>query len=166
MAVPGLLIEYLISGALALVWLAPLLKRVELDVTQASMLPLLVLWLYVVGMVVDFLAFWLVKPVKSIIRKRADKELGPPSHQNERSTERNVAFALHAPELVKEMAMRSSRDRIARGAIVNASIAVALERVVSINPPTLPLTLWVTAILGLMLIWAVFENLRGAPANQ
>jgi hypothetical protein len=55
--------------------------------------------------------------------------------------------------------MRSSRDRIARSAVVNAIVAVVLERVVSINPPTLPLSLWVTVILGLMLIWAVFENL-------
>jgi hypothetical protein len=78
MAIPGLLVEYLISGALALVWLAPLLKRVELDVTQANVLPLLVLWLYVVGMVVDFLAFWLVKPIKPMVRRRALRKLGLP----------------------------------------------------------------------------------------
>ena len=159
MAVPGLLVEYLISGALALVWLAPLLKRVELDVTQASVLPLLVLWLYVVGMVVDFLAFWLVKPIKPMVRRRALKKLGLPDPPTEGANERSVDFALHAPELAREMAMRSSRDRIARGAVVNAIVAVVLERVVSINPPTLPLSLWVAVILGLMLIWAVFENL-------
>jgi hypothetical protein len=110
-------------------------------------------------MVIDFLAFWLVKPLKSVIRKRANKALSSLEQQTGSSTERTVAFALHAPELAKEMAMRSSRDRIARGAVVNAIVAFTLERIVSFNPPTLPLSLWIISILGLTLIWAVFEDL-------
>ncbi len=117
MALPGLLIEYLISGALALVWLAPLLKTLGVGAVQSGLLPLLAIALYVVGMSIDFLAYWLVKPLKRFLRKKAWRKYGVDSiAQAEGSVEREIIFYLYAPEIAKEVAMRSRRDRVARGA--------------------------------------------------
>jgi hypothetical protein len=134
MTVPGLFIEYLIVGALALIWIYPLLHDRGLPQLQPAHLPLLALGLYVVGMVVDFLAWILTSYLKRGLRAWADgghqyswEEIlkilkgGAGSNSKRGSiTSRQVYLAIHAPEAAKEAAMRSSRDRIARGAIINS----------------------------------------------
>jgi hypothetical protein len=160
MTIPGLLIEYLISGATALIWLAPLLKSYGVDPLQANLLPLLAIALYVVGMVIDFLAFWLVKPLKPIIYRWAWSKIGDTSPRTKNnSVEREIQFALYAPEIAKEVAMRSSRDRIARGALVNALIAFLLEQVFGAYPTTLPISVWIPAIILFIAMWFVFQRL-------
>ena len=98
MAIRGLLVEYLISGALALPWLYPLLKGLGIDVTQPTVLALFVIGLYGVGMAIDFFAFWLVKPLKPRIRRLALQRLGDfikvKGGIAGRSTVRSVQFAL------------------------------------------------------------------------
>lgn len=160
MTLPGLLIEYLINGATALVWLAPLLAGHGIDVFQSSSLPFLVIALYVVGMVIDFLAYWLVRPLKNVVRKRAWLKYGNGEAQPEgNSIEREILFSLYAPEIAKEVAMRSSRDRIARGAIVNALLAISLEYVFRLNPQTLPVFIWIPVLIVLGLMWWVLQGL-------
>jgi hypothetical protein len=120
MALPGLLIEYLITGAIALIWLYPLIERAGYTQISASNLSLAVPALYVAGMVIDFAAYWLTKPLKKVIRERVEKQYRL-TFTGERGTSvaRLAKFTLYAPELAKEVGLRSSRDRIARGAIVN-----------------------------------------------
>ena len=160
MALPGLLIEYLISGALALVWLAPILKKSGIDDVQPALLPLMAIALYVVGMVVDFIAYLLVTPLKPLVRRRAiRKHHGPRMWEDAGSIARQVKLLMHAPDVAKELAMRSSRDRIARGAAVNAIVAVVLEHVFHLYAPTMSVLLWIPLILVLVAMWCVFEGM-------
>jgi len=135
MTIPGLFIEYLIVGALALIWLYKLLPEqwVSKLLLQPAHLPLLALGLYVVGMVIDFVAWILTSYIKAGLRAWAEeghtytpKELvkilkgGGGKVKRGSITSRQIYLAIHAPEAAKEAAMRSSRDRIARGAIINS----------------------------------------------
>lgn len=154
MALPGLLIEYLIVGSLAFAWLYPILKRAGLDSITPSNLPLIVLGLYVVGMMIDFYAFILLRPIKQLVRARADKRYRLTNTSGwGRTAARAAKFSLHAPEIAKEVQMRSSRDRIARGAFINAVLATVLGREL--------ISLWagLFLIVTSFLMWMVFEFL-------
>ena len=133
MTIPGLFIEYLIVGALALIWIYPLLPGSWGAKLQPAHLPLFALGLYVVGMIVDFFAWILTSHIKGGLRAWAEaghkytlkelfKILKGQGGKIERGsdTSRQIRLAIYAPEAAKEAAMRSSRDRIARGAIINS----------------------------------------------
>ena len=60
MALPGLLIEYLVSGAVAFAWLFPMLQS-KLTKIDTPFLPVAFLLLYVLGMAVDYLAWILTR---------------------------------------------------------------------------------------------------------
>ena len=80
--------------------------------------------LYFVGMVVDIVAWAMTRPIKRKVRKRLEKKYGfNLNHISTSSHARQAKFAVYAPELARESAMRGSRDRIARGAIVNSILA-------------------------------------------
>jgi len=158
MALPGLLIEYLINGILALIWLYPLLKRLGLADTNSSYLPLFALGLYVIGMIVDYIAWTVTRPIKFRIRKRIKERYGFESNSSPGiSHMRQVKFAIYAPEIAKEAAMRSSRDRIARGAIINSINATIVNSILRTN-------LLLTLLLGLVasiictIMWVSFEK--------
>jgi hypothetical protein len=126
MALPGLLIEYFVSGAMALLWL--MLTKWEPQISAlGAKLPILVLVLYVTGMAIDMIAFFVTRAPKRWLRKKVFRIYRPNEDADRGSgTERQARIALHAPELGKELAMRSSRDRIARGLIVNSLFALFL----------------------------------------
>jgi hypothetical protein len=152
---PGLLIEYLISGTLALIWLVPVLAVFDFDILDDLPLPLLVVSLYVIGMTVDFVAFWLVKPLKRVPRRWALRKArleAPATPQH--SVTYDVRFALYAPELAKEVAMRSSRDRIARGAIVNA-VALTVVTLLGLAHYSYPVLIALIVLSTVM--WLAFE---------
>ena len=154
MALPGLLIEYLIVGSLALAWLYPVLKRAGLDTITLSNLPLIVLGLYVIGMMIDFYAFILLRPIKQWVRAKANKKYRPTkAPQFGGAAARAAKFSLHAPEIAKEVQMRSSRDRIARGAFINAVLATIFGR------ELLPLWIGLFLIVTTFVMWMVFEFL-------
>ena len=72
-ALPGLLIEYLISGLVALIWVYPLIPmEVTTNKSYLIFLPLV----YVLGMVVDFVAYWITLGPKIFIREYANKKKG------------------------------------------------------------------------------------------
>jgi hypothetical protein len=183
MAIPGLLIEYLISGALALLWLAPVLDLTYTRI-ESTHLALLALGLYVVGMAVDFVAFLCLSPFKASIRRAVSQERtrahgSPirywlaimkelvtgsfrrlPPRVGGGVTARQIKFALHAPEVAKEAAMRSSRDRIARGALVNAVIATFfLDVIGQYYGKSITYWSWAAVIAFLLAMWAVFEGM-------
>jgi hypothetical protein len=142
------------------VWLAPLLKNSGLDAAQTPFVALFAVALYVVGMAVDFIAYWLVRPLKPFVRGRARKRYesvyGQPAPAGS-SAARQAKLALHAPELAKEVAMRSSRDRIARCAVVSAIIALVLDRALHPDDPTLSISIGIPLVVLLIVMWGVFE---------
>src|SRR4030095_216733 len=108
------------------------------------------LGLYLVGMAIDFFAWALTRPIKHQIRKRAERRYGIESKLTHGSgVVRQAKFAIYAPELAKEAAMRSSRDRIARGAIINSILATIFF---------LPVLVGIALILTSILMWAGFEH--------
>jgi hypothetical protein len=133
MSLPGLLVEYLVVGAMALLWLLPL-SGIRLSESipfesAAALAPAI----YVVGMFVDFIAYILLSLLptrkyslktfarwithrKLDIENLKDNALNPLPGQN---TRKRIWLQLKAPDIIKEIKERSSRDRIARGALVN-----------------------------------------------
>jgi len=78
--IPGLLIEYIISGALAFGWIAIfLIGSPILDIFLAEKGGLLIVLLiplaYVIGMVIDMIVYTFVKPLKLRIRNKEKTEL-------------------------------------------------------------------------------------------
>jgi len=137
-------VEYLVTGCTALLWLIPLwllsrpqdkvsLGNVSLDKYVLLLLPAL----YVVGMLVDSISSLLLKWLKPVARR--NKTLGQalvdlqwmrlfrkgaPELVDDSSSHKNTALILyHSPELAKVMLAHSSRDRIARGALLNSLLA-------------------------------------------
>jgi hypothetical protein len=159
MALPGLLIEYLINGALALLWLYPLLKKLGLPEIHSSYLPILALGIYVVGMIVDYIAWSVTKPIKYRIRNRIEERYGFESKSGlGRSAHmRQAKFAIYAPEISKETAMRSSRDRIARGAIINTILALIINSIITSNI-LLTIILGIPVLIISIVMWMSFEK--------
>jgi hypothetical protein len=127
MTLPGLLIEYLVSGALALPWLIVISGlNVNREVPNWQ-LPLLAVALYVMGMMIDLIAFVLLKPLKWRLRKRIAKRLGI-EHKSAvgSAAARLVRLMKYSPEIAREVSARSSRDRIARGVVINAALTVVV----------------------------------------
>ena len=150
MNLPGLLIEYLFNGALALTWLFPFVST-YLDTVPDILLPFLVVAVYVMGMVIDVVAWLLTRPIKPWIRRPVHQKYhGSKDVEAASGTLRQAKITLHAPELAKELAMRSSRDRIARGVIVNA-ILVAIV--------ILPWWVGLVVVAASIMVWAMFEKL-------
>jgi len=102
-------------------------------------------------MAIDFFAWALTMPIKRQIRRRTEKRYGIDGNWAHGSgVARQAKFAIYAPELAKEANMRSSRDRIARGAIINSTLATIFY---------LPIPVGIGFILISLLMWAGFERL-------
>ena len=150
MAVPGLFVEYLVNGVVALVWAYPILNSNGLGKIDASYLPLLALGLYVFGMMIDFLAWILTRPIKRLVRRRVSMRYGiSPIQEHGQSFSREVRFLLYAPELTREVAMLRSRDRIARGAFLNSIFATIF---------VLPLFAGALLVVFTFVMWIGFES--------
>ena len=150
MALPGLLIEYLVSGAIAFAWLFPLI-RAPLTHIDAPYLPIVFLLLYVLGMAVDFIAWVATRPLKHRIRAWVyRKYVAENSKETQSGTLRQAKIAMYAPDLAKELAMRSSRDRIARGSIVSAICATVF---------LIPWQIGLPLVLFSVVLWSGFERI-------
>jgi hypothetical protein len=116
MQVAASFLEYLVSGVVALIWLAPLLQRDLMVIGSLSTPEAVVLLpiLYVVGILIDGLGYLATRPLKRRLRARRG------SHSHELDGESATTFVIHhSTELGKAMEVRSTRDRIARGMIIN-----------------------------------------------
>ena len=87
---------------------------------QAWQAPLIGAGLYVVGMTIDLTAFVALRPLKWWLRARITRnsdlaQLATAGSSNERL----VYIQSKSPALGSEIAARSSRDRIARGTLIN-----------------------------------------------
>lgn len=148
---PGLLIEYLVNGSIALVWFHPLLDKLPSQLPPAALPAILIAALYVVGMAVDVTAWAATRPFKPWVRKQVHKKCRGTSDPSSASeTKRLAKMILHAPELSREFSLRSSRDRIARGTIVNSVMVAMLVQ---------PWWFGVLAAVGSIVVWVMFEKL-------
>lgn len=143
-------VEYLVTGCTALLWLIPLwrlsglsnkicLDQISLDKYVLLLLPAL----YVVGMLVDSISSLLLQWLKPVARKNkklkqalADlpwvrsSQKGSAPLVDDSIPHKNTAFVLyHSSELAKVMLAHSSRDRIARGALLNSLLAFFISLV-------------------------------------
>lgn len=153
MNVPGLLIEYLVTGGVSLIWLLPFLQLLgfpwqdSLFVKLGSIL--LIPVLYIVGLLINFLSGHLVSATKRKIRislieehintnkwyKNFDNDLLEALFETEKkgdtiikikkieSRVATIYLWLNCDNLAKGFEMRSSRDRIARSTFLNLFIA-------------------------------------------
>lgn len=166
MALPGLLVEYLVIGSMALLWLLPLVTEScgPIDIGTAA---ILAPSLYVLGMFIDILAFLLVSRfprrthslkslVRCIVRHKSDIKKTDDNvflQDYGRTTRGTIWLYLeNAPELVNEVKARSSRDRVARGAIVNIVIMWIMS---SVGYPGLLLP---SEVLGNHWFWGVLTG--------
>lgn len=166
MTVPGLLVEYLVIGSMALIWFLPLMgvpfdQGASITLEKAAALGPAI---YVIGMFIDFLAFWIFSgPTKKYCLKALAHSLidiRPP--EDKKKYQRLLWLHKNAPEVVKEINMRSSRDRIARGAVVN----ILLSYIVEYRSPLITwkhgnLTwqfIWIAMFIIGLLLWIFFEG--------
>jgi len=151
MSLPGLLIEYLVSGSLALVWLYQYLP-LQVSELQAWHAPLIGVLLYVVGMAVDLVAFVALRAPKFRVRAYVAGKIGvSQSSARASGTARLVFIQKTSPTIAAELAARSSRDRIARGTFVNAAIATI------VGVPQLPRVVLLAVTLVALILWLFSE---------
>lgn len=151
MSLPGLLIEYLITGATAFLWLWFLLHhpwtvipaQLRPDTINSAKITLMVPFAYVLGMIIDFAsipvtdafewllverALWTLRRMISRVLPtrcaRLKHAIEPRKRKSAPLSQQEVLLA--NAELGKQLEMRSSRDRIARGAFLNALIGTAV----------------------------------------
>lgn len=148
LAIPGLLVEYLINGVVALIWLLPLVKAANLNINPIYLAPAV----YVLGMLVDIVAFALVRFPKLKIRKRAERKRNiTKKYQSGDNSKRKIKLELYAPDLAQEAERRSSRDRIARGTIINSIFSAIFVK-------NLPIAIPVVVFLLAGPMWWYFER--------
>ncbi|GEM_PF-2750765 len=174
MQIPGLLVEYLINGAVALIWLLPLAASLGLIPDKTDSLInatlLLVPGLYVLGMIIDSAASLMVTPHKKIIRKRIYKKLGIPEKEWQKFSGFSIEakLILYAPELANAGARRSTRDRIARSSIVNFMVATVVFFVHGFGQNNDWFTLVLYLIGGAILIlfcWGIWARFQFVSDN-
>ena len=128
MNLPGLLIEYLINVSIVLIWIVALLDLSILPPFVHLQSFLLIPIVYVLGMMVDFIAWLVTSPLKGYIRNKALLSIEKTMAEDGISFNKDdfqyfwaekLTIAKDYPDLDKELTSRSSRDRIARGLMVN-----------------------------------------------
>ena len=157
----GLLVEYFVVGAVALLWLIPVLELFPafsgaLASKDASgiIIALTVPAIYVVGMVCDLLGYWLTHWKK----KQIDKSVWQKQNEKDPGSQIIHAYAVcYEPKLAEEIEARSSRDRVARGSLV------AFFPLLFLPPASLPLCpyLLIVAfiIVCMTMLWLRFQTL-------
>ena len=155
MSLPGLLIEYLINGCIALIWISSFNIAGSIsDLSDAEKF-LIIPIAYVLGMFIDFIAWFITKPIKRLIRKDAFKviqnSVGLDNVVYNDFWNEKVEIEKSYPDLNKELKSRSSRDRIARGTIINL-IAISICYWTELS--------WIGIVLTLICIamWVHFEH--------
>jgi uncharacterized membrane protein len=154
MSIPGLLVEYLITGAIGLTWILFGFNLTETFTEHNYLGLILIPFAYTLGMTIDLLAYAITYFPKQLIRRKVEQR----HYQNKAKifdyknrARVNIIIGLKYAKLNSEINMRSSRDRIARGMIVNAlGVLIFLG-------DQIPLMLTLSMILVSALSWAIFE---------
>ncbi len=121
MQLPGLFIEYLVIGAITLIWVLPLLTiNTHLIPLKEYLLLLYIPMAYVIGMLIDFIGYLLLRPIRQRLRRKVNEKYGV---QIDSSAKFYAQLHTHSIELAKLVDMYSSRDRIARGTAITSLFA-------------------------------------------
>ena len=76
MNLPGLLIEYLINGSVALLWIGGSFAYLDISFIEFTTFEIILIPIaYMIGMFIDYIAWLVKKPFKKIIRNRALQEV-------------------------------------------------------------------------------------------
>jgi hypothetical protein len=140
LTIPGLLIEYLVVGCSALLWLTPLVDTSGELVRKLSVETAVLLFpmVYVLGMLIDYVGYLLVsRPERWNLKRWARRgvlekaDIAPylsrlPKDGEGRANRAHIFLAQDYPALLQELGHRSSRDRIARCSIINFSLLAAV----------------------------------------
>lgn len=174
MAIPGLLVEHLVVGALGLVWFLPL---AGIDLDSSNGIPLgkaaaLAPAVYILGMFIEFIAFVIVHipigkyTIVKFVRAGTHKSLGVTENilNDNRFSGSKASIAFHcagSSEIAKEIEWRSSKDRIARGTTVNLIllwIAPYIAPDIDFVGQDLGPLIWPIIILFSCVVWITAER--------
>jgi hypothetical protein len=117
MTLPGFFLEYLVTGSCALFWLFGLSRLFNATIPVELSAPQVALFapaLYVVGMLIDFCSRQPLMAFQDYLEgkkwlKKVDSD----------GDDSQAAIWVQSTELGKQTEIRSSRDRVARGAVGN-----------------------------------------------
>lgn len=166
MILPGFFLEYLVTGSCALFWIYGLFaifgheKLLQVDSSRAL---LIAPALYVVGMIVDFVSR------TSLMQLRDWK--GKSGEDTEKSQMNYAGVLARSPDLARQIELRSSRDRIARGAAGNLFFATITFTILSARAQAS--TPWYVVLLAGLLVcaatiamWWRFNRLPASHEQQ
>ena len=130
MNIPGLLIEYFITGSSACIWLIPLFSNFKAQAIFTSLpsgiISLLLLpLLYIIGLGLDMTSGFLInkfgwkRNIRDSVKERIKAKYGVIPNEELGA----MSIWLHNADLGKGYEIQSSRDRIARGTTLNLAIA-------------------------------------------
>jgi hypothetical protein len=177
MSLAGMLVEYLITGCSALIWIwlilllpgADLPAGVNARELEAHQVAFFVPILYVLGLFIDYLAKGLTDFLDERVRQQlwrsAARRLSKFTQEDSRlgkwlagpkSYDGSIEYAdifFHAPDLGKQLELRSTRDRVARGALMNTLLIGATLAWYSNETGYAPLSLVIIATLVGCWIW-------------
>lgn len=126
MVLPGFFLECLVTGSCALLWLFGLFRLYKISLpleVEAAHLVVLAPGLHVIGMLIDFC---FGQPLSALSKKLLRKRL-PAKSASEVYTSLATIW-LQSTDLGKQIEVRSSRDRVARGAVGNLVIGPSFRR--------------------------------------
>ena len=132
MNIPALLIEYLITGGFAIIWIVPLILLFEDQSNLCVLKSFTILFgiplLYVIGLILDMFCEYIASKTKMKQRIRDIVNTQDCSKYGEVPDDpsASIYIRLHNNDLANEFEKRSSRDRIARGATLNLFLASAV----------------------------------------
>ncbi len=159
----GILIEYFITGGFALIWFFLIIEHTGIyseikEIDNKVLIGIIAIpTVYMIGIIVDHIGRVFTEKIKFLLVK------GLKNKKFEEVKNFTVAeIYFKSPELGKQYEMRSSRDRIARGSIINTLILTTVFLVILPQESTYFLY---TLYLGLLIlslfvfIWIRFQKL-------
>jgi len=167
MNIPALLIEYLITGGFACLWILPLVWEVipESVINKPFIALFGIPFLYVIGLMLDMISSFIANKAgwKKKIRESEQTVFTEIYGEVKNEIFATQIIRYKSPELANEFEKRSSRDRIARGAVINfllASIIIPLSSLKSTSVNTAVLYFFIVFSICLICfqIWKVCER--------
>jgi len=157
----GMLIEYFVVGAVAGLWLGPVVVNAVLahpsvpKELYGGIAAALVPALYLAGMICDLLGYKLLHERKSEIEATVRRK----AKLSDFSAQRVHALAVsYEPALAKEIESRSTRDRIARGSLI-ASIPLLWLSPFEGYGKMAATTIAIFVVVALYLLWHRMQTL-------
>lgn len=159
-------VEYLIIGSLSLLWLVPLFPRQLLEpylpLAEKSLIALLPSF-YCVGMAIDALGHmltnWHRKHIRAAASHKYSRRYDAPPIEHATA---DVDLLLLSTELARAAEVRTTRARIARGAVTNALLAavVWLPRIAPglLAHPWRLVLAFLSAAATIVLLWAMWAR--------